>query len=90
MRVQSCPTLCDPMDYGPPSFSVHGILQARILELVAISYSRGIFPTQELNPHLLCLLHRKSDSAQDQTAILNHIKKFDDKALNILELIHLK
>ena len=30
--TQSCPTLCDPMDCNPPGFSVHGILQARILE----------------------------------------------------------
>ena len=36
--AQSCPTLCDPMDYSPPSSSVHGILQARILEWVAISF----------------------------------------------------
>ena len=36
-----CPTLCDPMDYSPPSSSVHGILQARILECVAIPFSRG-------------------------------------------------
>ena len=39
--AQSCPTLCDPMDYSPPGSSVHGILQARILEWVAISFSRG-------------------------------------------------
>ena len=38
---QSCPTLCDPMDYGPPGSSVYGILQARILEWVAIPFSRG-------------------------------------------------
>ena len=31
---QLCPTLCDPMDCSPPGFSVHGILQARILEWV--------------------------------------------------------
>ena len=36
-----CPTLCDPMDCSPPGSSVHGILQARILEWVAISFSRG-------------------------------------------------
>ena len=30
--LQSCPTLCDPMDRSPPDSSVHGILQARILE----------------------------------------------------------
>ena len=39
--AQSCPTLCDPMDCSPPGFSVHGISQARILEWVAISFSRG-------------------------------------------------
>ena len=39
--AQSCPTLCDPMDYSLPGFSVHGILQARILEWIAIPFSRG-------------------------------------------------
>ena len=34
-------SLCDPMDYSLPGFSVHGILQARILKWVAISFSRG-------------------------------------------------
>ena len=38
---QSCPTLCDPMDSRPPESSVHGILQARILEWVSIPFSRG-------------------------------------------------
>ena len=38
--TQSCPTLCDPMDCSPPGSSVHGIFQARILEWVAISFSR--------------------------------------------------
>jgi len=38
---QLCLTLCDPMDCSPPGSSVHGILQARILEWVTISYSRG-------------------------------------------------
>ena len=36
---QSCPTLCDPMDCSPPGSFVHGILQARILKWVAISFS---------------------------------------------------
>ena len=39
--IQSCLTLCDPMDYSLPGSSVHGILQARILEWVAISFSKG-------------------------------------------------
>ena len=39
--LQSCLTLCDPIDGSPPGSSVPGILQARILEWVAISYFRG-------------------------------------------------
>ena len=39
--AQSCLTLYDPMDCGPPGSSVHGILQARILEWVAIPFSVG-------------------------------------------------
>ena len=39
--TQSCLSLCDPIDCSPPGSSVHGILQARILEWVAIPYSRG-------------------------------------------------
>ena len=39
--AQSCPTLCDPVDCSPPRSSVHGVLQARILEWVAISFSSG-------------------------------------------------
>ena len=39
--LQSCLILCNPMDYSLPGSSVHGILQARILEWVAISFSRG-------------------------------------------------
>ena len=38
--AQSCPILCDPMDCSLPGFSVHGIFQARIMEWVAISFSR--------------------------------------------------
>ena len=38
---QSCLTLCDPMDCSPPGSSVHGTLQARILEWVSIPFSRG-------------------------------------------------
>ena len=39
--LQSCPTLCDSMDCSPPGSSIHGILQARIPEWVAIPSSRG-------------------------------------------------
>ena len=55
--AQSCPSLWDPKDCSLPGFSVHGILQARILERVAISFSRGIFLTQGSNPGLLHCRH---------------------------------
>ena len=58
--TQSYWTLCDPMGRSPPGSCVHGILQARTLEWVAIAFSRGIFPTQGPNAglphgrHILC------------------------------------
>jgi len=51
--TQSCLILCDPMDCSLPGSSVHGILQARTLEWVAISSSRGILLTQGSKLHLL-------------------------------------
>ena len=39
--AQLCPTLCNPMDCSLPDSSVHGIFQARVLEWVAISFSKG-------------------------------------------------
>ena len=39
--LQSCPTLCDPIDGSPPSSAIPGILQARTLEWVAISFSNA-------------------------------------------------
>ena len=55
--LQSCLTLCDPMDVSLPGSSVHGILQARILELVSVSYlgelpDPGIEPTSFASPAL--------------------------------------
>ena len=48
--LQSSLTLCNRMDCSPPGSSVHGVLQARILEWVAMPSSRGIFMIQRLNP----------------------------------------
>ena len=50
--TQSYPTLCDPTDCSPPGFSVCGILQARILEWVAIP-SPGDLPDPGIEPGLL-------------------------------------
>ena len=55
--AQSCPTLNNPMDCRPPGSSVHGIFQARILEYIAIYFSRG--SSQGSKP---CFLHWKADS----------------------------
>ena len=66
--AQSCPTLCDPMNYSPPSSSIQGILQVRILEWAVIHFSRGSSQPQGLNPPgllhytqiLYCLRHQGS------------------------------
>ena len=54
--LQLCLTLCDPMHYSPPGSSVHGILQARILEWVALLSSKGS------KQPLLCLLYWQAGS----------------------------
>ena len=51
--TQLCPTLSEPKDYNLPGPSVHGILQARILNGLSFSSPGDIFPTQESNPGLL-------------------------------------
>ena len=65
-----------PMDCSPPSSSVHGILQARILEWVVISFSRG--SSQGLNPGLphcrqtlYCLSHQRSNKSERERQILH-------------------
>ena len=51
--AQSCLTLCDPVDCSLPGSSVHGTLQARILQWVAVALLQEIFLTQGFNLHLL-------------------------------------
>ena len=53
---QSCPILCDPMDCRPPGSSVQAIIQVRILEWVAMTFSRGSSNSGIESP-FLCLLH---------------------------------
>ena len=55
--VQSFPTLCDPLDCSLPGSSVHGILQARILEWVAIFISRGSSPPRD-QTEVSCIVGR--------------------------------
>ena len=47
-------SLCDPMDYSSPGFSVHGLSQGRILEWVAISFPRGSSPPRD-QTHISCI-----------------------------------
>ena len=51
LSLQSCPTLCDPMDCSPPGSSVHGILQAGILEWIAM-------PSRKVDPPSSRMLQR--------------------------------
>ena len=55
--AQACPTLCHPMECSPPGSSVHGIFQARILEWVAISFSRDL-PHPRIEPESSALAGR--------------------------------
>ena len=57
--TQLCLTFCNPMNY-----TVHGILQARVLEWAAYPFVQGIFPTQGLNPRSLAL---QADSLQAES-----------------------
>ena len=54
-------TLCDPVDSSLPGSSVHGVLQAKILEWVAVSFSTGLLD-ERLNLRLLHLLHWQAGS----------------------------
>ena len=70
--AQTCPTLCDLMDCSLPSSAVLGISQTRILEWVAISFSRGLFPAQGLNlslPHCRRILYHPSHQGSPLVSI---------------------
>ena len=60
--LQLCLILCDPMNGSLPGSSVHGTLQARILDLVAKSSSRGSYRPRDQMGALLCFLHWQVDS----------------------------
>ena len=75
---QSCPTLCNPINCRPPGSSVHGILQARILEWVTTPSPRGIFLTQGSNQSLLLLLHWQAGSlALAPLGIANKVQQWE-------------
>ena len=78
--TQSCLTVCAPMDYSLPGSSVHGILQARILEWAAISFSRESFwpgdPTQVSYIAGGFFYHL----SQQGSLLLRDISKYKDKS----------
>ena len=85
--LQSCLTLCNLIDCSLPGSSVHGILQARILEFVANAFLLGIFLTQRLNPHLLHLLHWQTGEALEH-ALLKKTLKPAPSPLAPISLLH--
>ena len=60
--LQSCLSLCNPMDCNPPDSSIHESLQARILEYVVVPSSRRSSWPKDQTPCLLCLLHWQAGS----------------------------
>ena len=69
--LQSCPTLCDPMDCSLPAFSVRGILQARTLEWVGISFSNARY-----NIYIFSSILIKGSMEVGIFILKNKIKKF--------------
>ena len=84
--AQSCPTLCNPTEYSPSGSSVRGISQARIVEWVAIPFSRdlpdtGIEIRSLALQRLYCLSHVPSKNKADRP-LINYIN-----SLNILDIL---
>ena len=67
--LQSCPTLCDPVDGSPPGSPVPGILQARTLERVAISFSIGCAKGERMDTYI-CTAESRSCSPETITTLL--------------------
>ena len=78
--IQSCPTLCNPMDHSLPGFSLHGIFQARILEWIAISSLGDLFNPRICTSCISCigrwiLYPCTTREAQNSTDTLWHVKE---------------
>ena len=89
--AQSSPTLCYPVDYSLPGSSIHRVFQARILEIVVISYSRGSsWPRNQT--HVSCIscisrhLYHCTTCEAHNIDNLDEVYKFSE-TLNILRLI---
>ena len=91
--LQSCPTLCDPMECSPPGSSVHGILQARILEWDALPASKGSSQPRDRThiPYMSCisrwvLYHLGQMSKHGLHSFRFHIRNFPTNSCEVLEL----
>ena len=89
--LQSCPTLCDPIDGSPPGSPVPGILQARVLEWVAISFSNSHLLTSPLYfeillviilPLLVCKPEKQRDFHSTATYLIPGTKAGSHQVLN--------
>ena len=84
--AKSCPTLCDPVDYSLPGSSVHGILQARILEWLAIS-SPGDLPNPGIEPRSPAF---RADCLPSKPPGTHPLKSVDPKKKkNLIKISHL-
>ena len=82
---QSCPTLCDPMDCSLPGSSVHWIFQARVLEWVVISFSRGSSQPRDWT-RVSCIVSRRFTvwATRDWLNAANTIKRKQTRSLNLI------
>ena len=78
--TQSCLTLCNPVDCSPPGSSIHGILQARVLEWVAISFSRGSSQPRD-RTQVSCIAGRHFNLWATREAEPNQTKPNQDPAI---------
>ena len=85
--AQSCPTLCSPMDCSPPGSSVHGILQARILEWVAAPFSRGDSPPRD-RTQISCIAGRFFTIWATREARFDRNASFNPPEFNYVHPIH--
>ena len=89
--AQSCLTLCDPMDYSPPGFSIHGDSPGQNTGVGCHALFQGIFPTQGSNPglpHCRQILHHLSHQGSPLLALGELINAFKFLYLNFQSSEH--
>ena len=71
---RGCPTVCDPLDCSPPDSSVHGIIQTRILEWVAVSFSRESCASPVIKLEV-CFVTTESIRSEKNLMVINIMKQ---------------